>query len=138
MQTFTILLDTNASENSDSSCEISCEISQILQDLEHPDSNSISQIFARARFSRLLSPCIVYKYLSSLVRTWDLFRSPLYPDLCHNRASTDISDKIQAPGEKLELPDQNLAVWRRYWSRLFVSKNFDIEFNRLKNYPLYI
>lgn len=81
---------------------------------------------------------IVYKYLSSLVRTWDLFRSPLYPNLCHNRASTDISDKIQAPGEKLELPDQNLAVWRRYWSRLFVWKNFDIKFSRLKNYILCI
>lgn len=108
-----------------------CKILSILIQIRYPK-------YSHVLGSHAYYLPVSYTSISSLVRTWDLFRSPLYPNLCHNRASTDISDKIQAPGEKLELPDQNLAVWRRYWSRLFVSKNFDINFSRLKNYVLYI
>lgn len=78
---------------------VSCEISRILRSLEHLDSNSIFQIFARAQFSRLrfrVQCSSSSLLLSERALTCDLFRSQLYPNLCHNRVPTGISDKIRS------------------------------------------
>lgn len=75
-----------------------CEFLSILIQIRYSKYSHVLSSHAYYVYRVTVYPSLYLFSCQKRARTRDLFRSPLYPNLCHNRASTDLSDKIQGLG----------------------------------------